>query len=282
MRSYQLEFVTNLIVSIALLASVQVSANVYRWIDEQGKVHFSDRATADTAERIDSYSLSNWHKIKSVYDGDTLTLDTGQRVRLTGINTPEIESRYRRGEPGGEVARLWLKQRLSDGRFKVVTGKEKHDRYGRLLANLFDKNGQHINLELVENGYASVNLIPPNIKFAEPLLSAQANAESQKAGIWGLNAYQPRDVAQAIEARSSGWQRVVGKPVAIQTGRRYVYIKFQERFMIQIPIDYLPLFPPMNSLLGTTLEARGWIVKKSNDFVISVRHPSAIKILTKL
>ncbi len=44
-----------------------------------------------------------------VYDGDTVLLSNGSKVRLLSSNTPEIESPHRSGEPGGEEARLWLK-----------------------------------------------------------------------------------------------------------------------------------------------------------------------------
>lgn len=45
-----------------------------------------------------------------VYDGDTVLLSNGSKVRLLSSNTPEIESPHRSGEPGGEEARLWLKE----------------------------------------------------------------------------------------------------------------------------------------------------------------------------
>ena len=45
-----------------------------------------------------------------VYDGDTVLLSNGSKVRLLSSNTPEIESPHRSGSPGGEEARLWLKE----------------------------------------------------------------------------------------------------------------------------------------------------------------------------
>ncbi len=40
---------------------------------------------------------------------------------------------------------------------------QEQDRYGRLLAYVFLKDGTFVNAWLVENGYAAVMTIPPNV-----------------------------------------------------------------------------------------------------------------------
>ena len=86
--------------------------------------------------------------IVRVIDGDTVVLDTEERVRLLGINAPEK----------GEKYYLESKEFLEDSVLnKTVTlkfGKDRQDRYGRTLAYILIGK-DNINLQLVENGLAN-------------------------------------------------------------------------------------------------------------------------------
>jgi endonuclease YncB( thermonuclease family) len=76
--------------------------------------------------------------IKSVHDGDTVTVDidlgldaglTGQKLRLYGINAPELVT------PEGKVALAFIRKFLSPGEWVLVdTIKDKTEKYGRYLA----------------------------------------------------------------------------------------------------------------------------------------------------
>jgi micrococcal nuclease len=102
-----------------ILGGLAVYANaldIFSWKDENGGTHFSDQA-APGAERLrvdhdGSPARPDWAVVKSVYDGDTITLENGDKVRLLGINTPEIDGGYRRGEAGGQEAKAWLTQKI--------------------------------------------------------------------------------------------------------------------------------------------------------------------------
>jgi len=70
--------------------------------------------------------------VGSIYDGDTLTLTSGKRVRLLQIDTPELGS----GESYSRAARTALLQRVPIGsrvRLESDPRLDKVDRYGRLL-----------------------------------------------------------------------------------------------------------------------------------------------------
>ena len=45
------------------------------------------------------------HLVKQVFDGDTLALEDGTRVRLIGVDAPEVDSPYSNREPFGERPR---------------------------------------------------------------------------------------------------------------------------------------------------------------------------------
>tara|TARA_B110000285_G_C15024025_1_gene563161 strand:- start:400 stop:753 length:354 start_codon:yes stop_codon:yes gene_type:complete len=107
-----------------------------------------------------TYKIS---KIHSVYDGDTVTVDIDlglnvvirkEKVRLYGIDTPELRGVAPEIKAKGIVARDWLHDQL-DGADEVLvrTHKDKSGKYGRLLGELF-ADGVNLNETLVELGMA--------------------------------------------------------------------------------------------------------------------------------
>jgi micrococcal nuclease len=104
-----------------------------------------------------------WATITDVYDGDTVTCDIDlgfgitmhkQKVRLYGINTPEL-----RGESfaRGHDSRRFLVEILEkvDFRVELLTHKDKKGKYGRWLAEIYIGN-ENINIIMVEAGHAVV------------------------------------------------------------------------------------------------------------------------------
>ena len=122
--------------------------------------------------------------VAEVRDGDTVVLDSGQKVRLLGIDTPELE---REGQPADFLAHK-AKQVLTDlaqgKRVRLEYDKVRYDRYGRVLAFLFLMEGTDLSREMVRRGLARVYTIPPNLRFREELLAAQREAIQARRGIW--------------------------------------------------------------------------------------------------
>ena len=119
-----------------------------------------------------------------VADGDTVTLDTGQRVRLLGIDAPEME---KEGQPADFLAHKAKRVMIDLAQGKRVHleyDRLRYDRYGRTLAYLILPDGTNLSLEMVRQGLAHVYTIPPNLRFREELLSAQREAISAHRGIW--------------------------------------------------------------------------------------------------
>lgn len=261
--------------SIAIL-SLTVSAEVYQWTDERGRKHYSDRPRMG-AEALAIHPGYAYHRVKRVYDGDTLLLENGQKVRFLGINTPEVESRRKLAEPGGVEAKQWLQTRLKGKKIRLQTDVEKQDNYGRLLAYVFTEDGAHLNLELVGRGLATVNIHPPNLRYSQQLLAQQAQAEAAGVGIWSDPHYAPQPFQNITESR--GWKRVIGQVQRIKQTRKYVYLSFSGEFSLRIKKADAGLFPDWNSYRGSRVEARGWLQIPGKGYVLPVRHPGAIKIL---
>ncbi len=122
--------------------------------------------------------------VVEVADGDTVTLDTGHKVRLLGIDAPELEREGRPADFLAHKAKRVLTDLAQGKRVRLEYDRVKYDRYGRLLAFLFLMDGTDLSRELVRQGLARVYTIPPNLRFREELLAAQREAIRARRGIW--------------------------------------------------------------------------------------------------
>lgn len=124
--------------------------------------------------------------VKSVYDGDTFTLASGDKVRVSGINTPELKP----VEEYGVEARNAAEAFLMGKEVTLSYGDSSRDGYGRLVAWV-EVDGRSLEEDLVEKGFAHVFLIPP-VDVGDPaaLLAAQTRAQEANRGIWSTQTYQ--------------------------------------------------------------------------------------------
>lgn len=267
------------IVLIGLLMQANfLWADIYRSEDANGNISFSDRASPEA--RVIDLEVRTYrykHHVAKVYDGDTIVLKNGEKVRLLGINTPEIESRHRQGEAGGEAAKKWLQTKLAQGQVFLEYDQQKRDKYKRLLAHLFLESGEHLNTSLVEKGLATLSIIPPNLGYINDLIAAEKLASSKGLGIWSMPDYAPYPILKlSKEKKSSGWHRFIGTPTNIKKSRKYIRLVLSKHVDIRISKDNLDLFPDLESYLGKPLEIRGWASRSKTHYSILVRHPSAI------
>ncbi len=123
-----------------------------------------------------SGSGSPEHTVTRIIDGDTVVIDSGEHVRLLGIDTPEKGQKYY------DEARNYLKQRVLGKGVKLVYTNEEKDKYGRLLRYVF-VSGHMINTELVEKGLAGAYIFIPD-QYTDLLLSAEEKAKEAGLGIW--------------------------------------------------------------------------------------------------
>jgi len=135
--------------------------------------------------------------VKRAVDGDTLVLENGERVRLIGIDTPEMHESnklYRDAQRTkqdistiqklGRRAYEFTKNLVEGKRVSLEFDVEKRDKYGRLLAYVYLKDGTFLNAEIVKQGYASLMTIPPNVKYADLFLKLYREARENRRGLW--------------------------------------------------------------------------------------------------
>jgi micrococcal nuclease len=125
-------------------------------------------------------------RVDHVVDGDTLWLTGIGKVRLIGVDTPEV---FGQAECFGREASEYAKRLLPAGsRVRYELGVEERDRYGRALAYLWLADGRFVNRMLVARGYATPLTIPPNVEFAELFVRAARRARRAGRGLWASGA----------------------------------------------------------------------------------------------
>jgi len=125
--------------------------------------------------------------VEYVHDGDTLFLTDGTKVRLLGIDTPEVGEHR---ECYGDEARELLRDLLPEGtHVQVLADVQPLDQYGRSLLFIYAEDGTGdtvlVNLELIERGAAEAVVLPPNVLFADELEAAEDRAQAAGLGMWG-------------------------------------------------------------------------------------------------
>ncbi len=137
-----------------------------------------------------------------VYDGDTVTIATGDPVRLRWVNTPEL----RPLEDFAEEARELAASFVSGKNVALNYGDPVRDIYGRLVADIV-VNGVSLEEKLLEAGLAHIMLIPPVEDGLELLFDAQARAREAGVGIWSSVRYQHELHITSFHANGRGNDR---------------------------------------------------------------------------
>ncbi len=125
-------------------------------------------------------------RVEKVTDGDTIRVryrEREERVRLIGIDTPEVPWYGGPEECFGVEAARYARGRLEGRVVRLVAGEERRDRYGRLLAYVYLGN-ELFNLTLVRLGFATAEPVAPNTRLARVFAQAEGRARAAGEGLW--------------------------------------------------------------------------------------------------
>lgn len=148
-----------------------------------------------------------------VVDGDTIVVDRGngpERLRYIGVDTPETVDPRRPVE--------WMGREASAANAGLVEGREvvletdisDRDRYDRLLRYVWLREGSTwtlVNLELIRLGFAQVVTYPPDVRYVDQYLAAQAEAREAGRGLWGAEPEEPVESAGPAPSAEAGGDR---------------------------------------------------------------------------
>lgn len=127
-------------------------------------------------------------------DGDTLVAKVDGKeeyIRLLLVDTPETKHPDKGVQPFGPEASDLMKKTFSPSdSIKIEYGTEKRDKYDRLLAYVYTKDGAMFNKVLLKKGVARVAYVyPPNDKYVEEFRKIESTAKSKEIGIWSIDGY---------------------------------------------------------------------------------------------
>jgi micrococcal nuclease len=125
-------------------------------------------------------------RVEKVLDGDTVALDGGERLRLRGIDAPEVGHKGAPGQYYGPEATEALATMVAGKTIALDRDELDRDRYGRLvgLARLDDV--RLVNLAMIEQGAAFVypHHSDGDAELGHRLLQAQISAMARGQGFW--------------------------------------------------------------------------------------------------
>ncbi len=137
-------------------------------------------------------------KVERVINADTIVLENGKKIRLIGLKALEAPKRYNlpRDEYGfiiedtsdpttslEETAYDFALELMSHKKVRVEFDTQSVDESGHMYGYVFLSDGTMANAEILRQGYAGLQIRPPNLKYADQLREAYREARAEKRGI---------------------------------------------------------------------------------------------------
>ena len=230
--------------------------------------------------------------VSYVHDGDTVHLEDGRKIRLIGINTPELARDDMPEQAFAVEARERLHATITrhGNRVGLLHGTERRDRYGRTLAHLITPDGENLQALLLSQGMAVAINHPPNTRFTECYAEQEHAARCRGTGIWS----KPEKLvlpAAKLDASSRGFQLVNGRIDHVSHSDKGVWL-YMAGLKIRIHEHDLAQFKlrQLLALDGKRVTVRGWLhpvskkqasresgYRKSVSYTMRLRHPSDIE-----
>ena len=159
-------------------------------------------AAVQTSSAVPKIHRSDPVVVTRVIDGDTIDVSTVGRVRLLGIDAPEVGHGFDTSAPFGREARDRLTAIVLRRWVRLEHEGPAVDSYNRHLAYVMREDGLFVNAALVRDGLARVTARLPLARLDE-LKRAEIEAQRARRGMWGST---PR-IPAAGYTRPSGANR---------------------------------------------------------------------------
>jgi micrococcal nuclease len=178
--------------------------NQAKQLSEQAKKQAAEADALLNDESIPTPSANSgqakkYYEVVKVVDGDTIDVEIDgqtERVRLLGVNTPEVVDPRQPVECFGREASDKAHELLDGKEVELETDSSQTDRdkYNRLLRYIRTKEGLFYNLEIIKLGYAHEYTYELPYKYQTEFKAAQLEAKNKKAGLWADGACGEKNV----------------------------------------------------------------------------------------
>ncbi len=122
-------------------------------------------------------------KVVNIVDGDTVDLESGVRIRMLLVDTPETTGG--KTDCYGQQAKAYTSMQLLNKDVTIAYDSVCLDRFGRTLAYLSVGSAEH-NRALVEKGFACMLYVAPDGQSRKAEFEEyQSIAKTNRTGLWG-------------------------------------------------------------------------------------------------
>ena len=215
----------------------------------------------------------------AIVDGDTLRLENGKKVRLIGIDTPELG---RDGEPDAPYAREARSalERLvlsSTNRVYLQPGRERRDRHRRLLGHVYSSQGLNMTAELLKQGLGFQAIVAPNISNLSCYREAERYARERRLGLWSRELPD----ALAMGKGEPGFHLLRGEIESVGSSRDAVWLNLRGGIAVKVPrVVWREMTNQRPAAFeGRRLEVRGWFYRHKGRLRLTLSHQAAIRWL---
>jgi len=125
----------------------------------------------------------NIFTVTKVIDGDTLTLNDGTKIRLIGVDTPELHHPTKPVQFFAEEASKFTRNLVEGKKVKLAYDWQKIDKYDRTLAYVYLMDGTFVNAEIVKQGYGFAYTKYP-FKYMDNFRKYEKEAREKGIGLW--------------------------------------------------------------------------------------------------
>lgn len=200
-------------------------------------------------------------QVERVVDGDTLRLTDGRNVRLIGLNTPEKARSGKPAEPFALDAMRNLERLVlaSTNRVYLQLGEESHDRYGRVLAHVFSRDGRSLEELQLASGMGMNVAIAPNTARLTCQLEAEKQARRARRGLW-----QQRQAQDVRNLNEGGFALLRGRVQSSERSRGGWRLVLENQLTVNVDGARLAATDEryLQSLQGRSVEVRGWVTDR--------------------
>ena len=135
------------------------------------------------------YNFSKKVFVSRVIDGDTFVLCDSQRVRMLGVDCPEISRQNKPAELFSKEASEKTKSLVVHKTVKLTFDGKAFDIFGRLLAYVWmtdskGKDSVFVQAELLKNGFARISYYTKEKRYYSLFYNLRNTARKKKLGIW--------------------------------------------------------------------------------------------------
>ena len=217
-----------------------------------------------------------------VVDGDTFVISSGEKVRLIGVNTPEV------GELYYDEATAFLSDMVLGEEVLLEGDTSNRDKYGRLLRYVWIDD-VFVNEQLVWEGFAEEKAYEPDTRYQPLFESAEEYAKANNLGVWGIELQVTGEVVNYLDAgRYTGEVKTVEGIIATTSKREdkgIIFLNFHDPYegylSVLIWSDDWNNFPESPEVYyeNRKVQVSGLIQDYSGTPEIIVTDPSQIEIV---